>query len=198
MVLVEGHFLRMDRQGYFTLKGGRAVRLCESGGWAGSMRNAMRLLRPLLTVLLGLLLAFDAVICYRLWHYGLPHELILESAGSGAERVIVKRVPFTVLDGLFLGLFAAFHLGFYYLARRSWKAAGGQATDEFGNKLGPSGKRQVDRTRSNTREAARNKALNEGSGAVEHRIPRQGAPHFHPTNNQGKKKPSSTHYEYPD
>ena len=76
--------------------------------------------------------------------------------------------------------------------------AGGQATDEFGNKLGPSGKRQVDRTRSNTREAARNKALNEGSGAVEHRIPRQGAPHFHPTNNQGKKKPSSTHHEYPD
>ncbi len=82
-----------------------------------------KILRPLLTVLLGLLLAFDAVIGYRLWHYGLPHEFILESAGSGAERVIVKRVPFTVLDGLFLGLFAALHLGLFYLARRSWKPA---------------------------------------------------------------------------
>lgn len=74
----------------------------------------------------------------------------------------------------------------------------GQATEQHGNKLGPSGEPQVNTTKSNTREAARNKALNEGSGAVEHRTPKQGDPHFHPTDNQGKKKPSSTHHEYPD
>ena len=76
--------------------------------------------------------------------------------------------------------------------------AGGQATDKYGNKLGPSREPQVNTTKSNTREAARNKALNEGSGAVEHRTPKQGNPHFHPTDNQGKKRPSSTHHEYPD
>ena len=74
----------------------------------------------------------------------------------------------------------------------------GQATDEHGNKLGPSGDKQINTTRSNTREAARNRALNEGSGAVEHSNPKEGNPHFHPTDNKGKKKPSSTHHEYPD
>jgi hypothetical protein len=47
-------------------------------------------------------------------------------------------------------------------------------------KLGPSGEPWVNKTTSNTREGARNKALNEGSGAVEHRTPKQGDPHFHP------------------
>jgi RHS repeat-associated protein len=76
--------------------------------------------------------------------------------------------------------------------------AGGQATDKYGNKLGPSGEPQVNKTRSNTREGARNKALSEGSGAVEHRNPKRGNPHFHPTDNEGNKKPSSTHHEYPE
>jgi RHS repeat-associated protein len=76
--------------------------------------------------------------------------------------------------------------------------AGGQATDKYGNKLGPSGEPQVNKTTSNTREGARNKALKEGSGAVEHRTPKRGGPHFHPTDNKGKKKPSSTHHEYAD
>jgi RHS repeat-associated protein len=75
--------------------------------------------------------------------------------------------------------------------------AGGQATDEHGNKLGPSGEKQVNTTSSNTREAARNRARSEGSGTTEHRNPRRGKPHFHPTDNKGKKKPSSTHHEYP-
>jgi RHS repeat-associated protein len=74
----------------------------------------------------------------------------------------------------------------------------GQATDRFGNKLGPSGERQTNNTQSNPREGARNRALNEGSGATEHRNPRDGGPpHFHPTNNHGKKKPNSTHHQYP-
>jgi hypothetical protein len=77
-------------------------------------------------------------------------------------------------------------------------SAGGQATDKHGNKLGPSGDAQVNRTRSNTREGANNRARNQGSRTTEHRNPRQGKPHFHPADKQGKKKPSSTHHEYPD
>jgi hypothetical protein len=87
-------------------------------------------------------------------------------------------------------------------AQRLNNAAGvtssGQATDEHGNKLGPSGKPQVNETSSTTREAARNNALNEGSGAVEHSNPQEGNPHFQPADNQGNKKPSSTHHNYPE
>jgi hypothetical protein len=74
----------------------------------------------------------------------------------------------------------------------------GHPTDEHGNKLGGDGKNsQINRTRSNTRDAARNKSLNKGAGAVEHKNPRQGRPHFHPADGNGEKKPSSTHHEYP-
>jgi RHS repeat-associated protein len=76
--------------------------------------------------------------------------------------------------------------------------AGGQATDKYGNNLGPSGEPQVNQTNSNTREGARNGALNEGSGAVEHSNPAEGQPHFHPADKKGDKKPSSTHHNYPD
>lgn len=76
--------------------------------------------------------------------------------------------------------------------------AGGQATDAHGNKLGPSGKPQINKTQSNTREAANNKAKSEGGGSVEHPNPTRGNPHFHPTDAQGSKKPSSTHHEYPE
>src|SRR5207245_1896345 len=55
----------------------------------------------------------------------------------------------------------------------------GQATDEDGNKRAPSGKAQINKTRSGTREGARNRALSEGSGAVEHKNPRRGDRHFH-------------------
>ena len=75
--------------------------------------------------------------------------------------------------------------------------AGGQATDKDGNKLGPSGDKQINKTRSNTREAANNKAKNEGSGSVEHPNPKRGNPHFHPTTKYGKKQNGSTHHEYP-
>ena len=76
--------------------------------------------------------------------------------------------------------------------------AGGQATDVHGNKLGPSGKPQVNETNSNTREDAGNRDLNEGSGKVEHANPAQGQPHFHPADKQRNKKPTSTHHNYPD
>jgi hypothetical protein len=75
--------------------------------------------------------------------------------------------------------------------------AGGQATDQHGNKIGPSGKPQVNKTKSTTREGAKNKAKAEGSGTTEHATPTVGEPHFHPTGADGEKKPSSTHHEYP-
>ena len=56
--------------------------------------------------------------------------------------------------------------------------AGGHATDEHGQKLGPSGKPQVNNVDKNTREGANN-AANRGSGTIEHTNPRQGSPHFH-------------------
>jgi RHS repeat-associated protein len=77
-------------------------------------------------------------------------------------------------------------------------SSSGQATDEHGNKLGPSGKPMIHETNSNTREGANNKALNEGSGTVEHTNPKVGKPHFHPADAQGNKKPTSVHHNYPD
>jgi hypothetical protein len=64
--------------------------------------------------------------------------------------------------------------------------------------IGTSGEPLVNKISSDTREAARNKALKEGSGAEEHRKPSQGKPHFHPTTKKGDKQSSSTHHEYPD
>lgn len=76
--------------------------------------------------------------------------------------------------------------------------AGGQATDRHGNKIGPSGKPQVNKTKSNTRKGAEDKAKSEGSGATEHSNPTKGDPHFHPTDADGNKVPNSTHHEYPN
>jgi hypothetical protein len=77
--------------------------------------------------------------------------------------------------------------------------ASGQATDKYGNKLGPSGEPQINKTNSNTREGARSKALNEGSNAVNHNNPKDGqGPHYHSADAQGEKKPNSTHHNYPD
>ncbi len=77
-------------------------------------------------------------------------------------------------------------------------SASGQATDAHGNKLGGSGKPQQHSTTSNTREAARNRALNEGSTAVNHSNPKQGQPHFHAGDAEGNKTPNSVHHEYPE
>jgi hypothetical protein len=76
--------------------------------------------------------------------------------------------------------------------------AGGQATDAYGNKLGPSGKPMIHETESTTREAARNKALDEGARAVDHSNPSRGRPQFHPADADGVKKPNSTHHNYPE
>jgi RHS repeat-associated protein len=75
-------------------------------------------------------------------------------------------------------------------------SASGQATDEHGNKLGGSGKPQQHSTESNTREGATNKALDEGSTAVNHSNPKEGKPHVHAGDADGNKKPNSTHHNY--
>jgi hypothetical protein len=75
--------------------------------------------------------------------------------------------------------------------------AGGQATNEHGQKRGPSGKPQANNVSKNTREGANN-AANKGSGTIED--PPQGGkeqPHFHTKRGTGKKKRDNTHYNYP-
>jgi hypothetical protein len=73
----------------------------------------------------------------------------------------------------------------------------GRATNEHGQKLGPSGKPQVNNATRNTREGANNPA-NRGSRTVEHPNPARGNPHFHTKRGDGTKKRDSTHYNFPD
>ena len=78
------------------------------------------------------------------------------------------------------------------------QTAGGRATDEHGNALGPSGKPQVNEVNHATRKAAKDAARQEGMGApVKHPSPSKGEPHFHPTGKDGEKLPASTHHNYP-
>ena len=79
------------------------------------------------------------------------------------------------------------------------RTAGGRATDEHGNVLGPSGKPAVHEVRHSTRKAAKDAARNEGQSApVSHPSPAVGEPHFHPAGPDGEKVPNSTHHTYPE
>jgi hypothetical protein len=73
--------------------------------------------------------------------------------------------------------------------------AGGQATNEHGQKLGPSGKPQANNVSKNTRERANN-AANKGSGTIEDPSSRRSGPHFHTKRGTGAKKRDGTHYNY--
>jgi RHS repeat-associated protein len=76
--------------------------------------------------------------------------------------------------------------------------AGGQATDVHGNKIGPSGKPQVNEVDHSGKKGAKDAARNEGKGKPEqHPSPKRGDPHFHPTDESGDKQPTSTHHNYP-
>jgi RHS repeat-associated protein len=84
-------------------------------------------------------------------------------------------------------------------AKAAGQTASGHPTDEHGNKLGPSGKPQVNVVRHSSRKAAKDAARNEGKGApVNHTNPQKGGDHYHATDENGEKKPNSTHHEYPD
>jgi RHS repeat-associated protein len=88
-----------------------------------------------------------------------------------------------------------------HAADNSKKAAGttssGHPTDEHGNKLGPSGKPQVNTVTHSSRKQALNAARQEGQGApVLHNSPKKGERHFHATDSEGDKVPNSTHHEF--
>ncbi len=77
------------------------------------------------------------------------------------------------------------------------QTASGQATDKYGNKLGPSGKSQINKVEHSTQKAAKDAARQEGKQApVKHASPKKGDSHYHPTDKSGEKIPGSTHHEY--
>jgi RHS repeat-associated protein len=79
------------------------------------------------------------------------------------------------------------------------QTASGHPTDAYGNKLGPSGKPQVNTVNHSSRKAAKDAARKQGKGApVKHTNPKKGGDHYHPTDENGEKLPNSTHHEYPD
>lgn len=76
--------------------------------------------------------------------------------------------------------------------------AGGQATNEHGQKIAPSGKPQVNEVNRNTREGAKN-AANRGSGTIHDQNPKSGdRSHFHPARGDGSKVRDGSHYYYPE
>ncbi len=79
----------------------------------------------------------------------------------------------------------------------SGQTASGHPTDVHGNKLGPSGKPQVNVKKHASQKRAKDAARNEGKGAPEkHTNPEEGDDHYHATDKSGNKKPNSTHHEY--
>jgi RHS repeat-associated protein len=79
------------------------------------------------------------------------------------------------------------------------QTAGGKATDEYGNAIGPSGRIQVNAPRFPTKKGAKDAARRVGKRApVNDPSPEVGDPHFHPTDANGKKIPGSTHFGYPE
>jgi RHS repeat-associated protein len=79
------------------------------------------------------------------------------------------------------------------------QTAGGRATDEHGNVLGPSGEVAHHEVRSANRKQAKDRAKEAGKRAPEHHpSPARGDPHYHPTGPDGNKAPGSPHYTYPE
>ncbi len=74
----------------------------------------------------------------------------------------------------------------------------GQATDKFGNKLGPSGETMIHIKNFPTRKRAKDAARNAGKGEpMNHPRPQVGSPHFHPTDEEGEKIHDGVHNAYP-
>jgi RHS repeat-associated protein len=77
------------------------------------------------------------------------------------------------------------------------QTAAGHPTDVHGNKLGPSGKPQINTVKHLSQKSAKDAARAEGKGApVKHTNPKKGEDHYHPTDKDGNKIPNSTHHEY--
>ena len=76
-------------------------------------------------------------------------------------------------------------------------SAGGRATDEYGNILGPSGEAMIHTPRYPTRKAAKDAARNGGAGAPEcDPSPSKGRRHFHSTDKNGDRMHDGVHHEY--
>jgi hypothetical protein len=83
-------------------------------------------------------------------------------------------------------------------SKSNGKTAGGGATDEHGNKLGPSGKPQINTVKHPSLKKAKDAARKEGKKApVKHNNPKKGNSHYHPTDANEEKIPNSTHHEFP-
>jgi Flp pilus assembly protein CpaB len=89
--------------------------------------KAMRRFRILLTAILGVFIAIDGIVGYRLWESGWPRSIALTSQQKGVEQVQVTAVPFTGTDWLILILLVAFHALLCYLVWRAWRSSPVQA-----------------------------------------------------------------------
>jgi len=130
--------------------------------------------------------------------------LMLDATGPGAAIGVPANVASTaaMVHGATTAGIAVTHLAVSAVGPKKAASApgvtsGGQSTDEHGNKVGPSGRNQVDQVNSSTKKGAKDAARNAGQAApVKHTNPTEGGPHYHPTDADGKKKPNSTHYNY--
>jgi hypothetical protein len=78
------------------------------------------------------------------------------------------------------------------------QTSSGQATDEHGNKLGPSGKPMRHNVDHSSKKAAKDAARDAGDGPpIHHPSPKVGKPHYHSTDRAGDKKPG-VHHNYPE
>ena len=82
----------------------------------------MRRLRVPLTAMLGLGVAVDAIVGYRLWDSGWPKNIGLSSHQDGGLQVQVTAVPFTGTDWLILILLVGLHALLGYLVWRAWRS----------------------------------------------------------------------------
>lgn len=82
----------------------------------------MRRFRSLLTAILGLLMAIDTIIGYRLWESGWPKHIALTSPQEGVEQVQVFAVPFTGSDWVILILLIGVHAVLCYLVWKAWRS----------------------------------------------------------------------------
>jgi hypothetical protein len=78
----------------------------------------MRLLRPIVNTVLGLLLGFDVVIGVQAYQHGWPKDIRLTEIRPGVESVRVIRHPFTAGDAMTFALLIGAHVLLIYLAWR--------------------------------------------------------------------------------
>ena len=75
----------------------------------------MRVLKPVVNTLLGLLLAFDVVMGFQAYQHGWPKDVRLTEIRPGVEGVTVIRHPFTAEDVMTFALLIGAHLLLIYL-----------------------------------------------------------------------------------